>query len=118
MNKTVNIEGKDVQVTVSRSAIQQLEQGSKNVVAEMELYFSCLIRKKVRFRDESVAKLVHVTDKLAVSFRPVMTRECGIDYEGDEPPLTDFPIKKVASFVPGWLRIDYKNKQWVGEFGF
>ena len=78
-----------------------------------------MIRKKVRFYDSlTTAEIVYITNKLGVSFRPVMTKICGTDYEGDEPPLTDFPIHKAESFIPKWLKIDYCQGEWRGEFGF
>lgn len=118
LEKQIKIQGKDVTVLLSKSAEKALASRDKRLVAEMELYFSCLIRKKVRFKDKSEGDLVNVTEQLAVSFRPVMTKTCSIDYEGNEPPLTDFPIKKPASFIPHWLKIDFKKNDWVGEFGF
>ena len=118
MDKEIEIRGKKVAVFLTRAATNALAQRENTLVAEMELYFSCLIRKQVRFRENLEGELVKVTDQLAVRFRPVMTAACGIDYEGDEPPLTDFPIKKPESFVPHWLKIDFKNNAWKGEFGF
>ena len=86
---------------------------------EMELYFSCLIRMKVRFHDTpNNLATRQVMENFSIAFHPVMTAACGMDYEGDEPPLTDFPIQNPEAFVPHWLKIDYRNKQWQGEFGF
>lgn len=118
MDKQIELLGRKVLVSLSTAAVTALSQRDKSLVAEMELYFSCLIRKKVRFRENLDGELIHVTDQLSVRFRPVMTAVCGIDYEGDEPPLTDFPIKKPESFVPHWLKIDFKKGEWRGEFGF
>ncbi len=84
----------------------------------MELYFSCLIRYKVRFHERADDGAVVVNDKLWLRFRPVMTAQCGNDYDGDEPPLTDFPIVKPGAFTPHWLTIDYRRGQWQGEFGY
>lgn len=85
----------------------------------MELYFSCLIRLKVRFYDsDPEASATHINDRLAVRFRPVMTRRCDLHEAGDKPPLDDFPIVKRAPFVPHWLRLDFKKGEWVGEFGY
>jgi hypothetical protein len=61
---------------------------------------------------------VAVTDKLILSFRPIMTASCGNDYEGSEPPTTDFPITRTAPFVPRWVSIDYRAGVWWGEFGY
>ncbi len=118
MEKQIEIQGKKVMITLSKSAEKALSSRSKTLVAEMELYFSCLIRKQVRFKENLEGDLINVTEQLAVRFRPVMTKSCGIDYEGDEPPLTDFPIQKPEAFVPHWLKIDFKNNEWMGEFGF
>ena len=118
MEKQIEIQGKTVAISLSNAAEKALALRDKTLVAEMELYFSCLIRKQVRFKENVEGELVDVTEQLAVRFRPVMTKTCGIDYEGDEPPLEDFPIEKPEAFVPHWLKIDYKNNEWLGEFGF
>lgn len=118
MQQNITILGKDVSVLISHAAATALTNRDQPLVAEMELYFSCLIRKKVRFKENLDGDLIDVMDQLYVRFRPVMTKECGIEYEGDEPPLTDFPIKKPESFVPNWLKIDFKKNEWIGEFGF
>ncbi len=118
MEKQIDIFGKKVTVSLSSMAIKALSSRDKPLIAEMELYFSCLIRKQVRFKEKADGNLVDVVDQLSVRFRPVMTKSCGIDYEGDEPPLEDFPIEKPEAFVPHWLKIDFKKDKWIGEFGF
>ena len=123
--QSIEMDGRTVAIELSKSAIKALAQRSTPLLAEMELYFSCLIRKQVRFRDatdapqnEGPANTVILNEGLQICFRPVMTRACGKDYEGDEPPLTDFPIANARAYVPRWLHIDYRKKQWLGEFGF
>jgi len=118
MEAEVVIQNKKVAVTLSPSAENALAVRDNVLVAEMELYFSCLIRKQVRFKENQENNRVNVSGNLAVCFRPVMTKACGINYDGDEPPLTDFPIQKKAAFTPRWLKIDYKKNEWIGEFGF
>lgn len=114
----ITIANKPVKLALSPAAQQALEARSTPLYAEMELYFSCLIRFKVRFYEQaSQAEGAAVSDKLIVNFRPVMTQACGKDYEGDEPPLTDFPIVKQDAFVPKWLRIDFRHGEWHGDFG-
>jgi hypothetical protein len=114
----ITVANKPVKLHLSSAAQQALDARSSPLYAEMELYFSCLIRFKVRFYEQaSHGEGVAVTNKLVVNFRPVMTQACGKDYEGDEPPLTDFPIVKQNAFVPKWLRIDFRHGEWYGEFG-
>jgi hypothetical protein len=125
--QSVEIDGRRLAIEFSKAALNALAQRSTPLLAEMELYFSCLIRKQVRFRDattadrngdENTPASVPLNDQLHVRFRPVMTRACGKDYEGDEPPLTDFPIVNARAYVPRWLHIDYRKDQWQGEFGY
>jgi len=125
--QSIEINGRTVAIELSTAAITALAARVTPLLAEMELFFSCLIRKKVRFRDatataqnadETTSTTVTLGDHLQVCFRPVMTRVCGKDYEGDEPPLTDFPIVNARAYVPRWLHIDYRKEQWLGEFGF
>ena len=114
----ITIANKPVKLHLSAAAQQALAARSSPLYAEMELYFSCLIRFKVRFYERAVHNEgIAVLDKLFVNFRPVMTEVCGKDYEGEEPPLTDFPIVKQDAFVPKWLRIDFRQGEWQGEFG-
>lgn len=118
METDIIIANKPVKVDISTAAERALASRTSPLFAEMELYFSCLIRYKVRFYEQVThGEGVAVSDKLIVNFRPVMTQACGKDYQGDEPPLTDFPIVKQAAFVPKWLRIDFYQGEWHGEFG-
>ena len=110
MSYAVNFSGKQVKVNLTRAAVRALSKSEKPIQAEMELYFSCLIRKRVVF-GEAANHLTGelVAGKLYVQFRPVMTRHCGKNFDGEEPPLTDFPIEDAAPFVPKWLTIDYRR---------
>ena len=109
---------KHCEVRLSDAAKRQL-LSETSLYIEMELYFSCLIRKRVYVstlpRD---ADYVSAGERLYIGFRPVMTQKCGMDYAGDEPPVTDFPLAEPERFTPGWLSLDYKNGQWQGEFGY
>ena len=113
------LEGKPFRATLSAAAQRALAQRSTPLIAELELYFSCLIRLRVRFyeRDEE-ASATPINAQLSVRFRPVMSRRCDLQEVKGKPPLDDFPIVKRAPYVPHWLRLDYKKGQWVGEFGY
>lgn len=111
---------KEVQLELTQRAEQALQQRQQPLCVEMELYFSCLIRKQVRFRESLECEFsVQLNDKLHLGFRPVMTKSCSVLSCGDEsPPLSDFPIEKPESYIPRWLKLDYKKGKWTGEFGY
>ena len=118
MKTAVSIKNRNIIVSITDKAERELNKRKAPLYAEMELYFSCLIRMKVRFYEQAMhSESVAVSDKLMLNFRPVMTAKCDTHYDGDEPPLTDFPIQKPEAFVPKWLKIDFKNGSWTGAFG-
>ena len=118
--------GKPVRFDVSAPAMRALADAASPIVVELELYFSCLVRKQVCFRelagirDESTASVPHasVVPGLFASFRAVTTQECRIADVKGKPPVETLPVKKPDLFVPDWVRIDYRADKWRGEYGF
>jgi len=122
--QTIEMLGKQIQLDISKKAEVQLGKRSTPLHVEMELYFSCLLRKQVRIYEAereqaSEAFLVRLSEFLQISFRPVMTKSCSVQScEGEKPPLSDFPIVKPQSYVPKWVTLDYKKGEWCGDFGY
>ncbi len=117
MKTSVMILERKVLIECSGAAEKQMNALDEPLFVEMELYFSCLIRKAVRFGARSHAEnFIAATPKLRIGFRPVVAVACDAKaFDGDQP-LTDFPILKPQACVPKRLTIDYKNGKWVGDF--
>ena len=120
----VEMMGKAIRVELSDKAKKQLRDRETPLFVEMELYFSCLLRKEIRIY-ETIRKQVDeafstkFSDNLHISFRPVMTKSCSVSScEGEAPPVSDFPIEKPQSYVPKWMKLDFKKGEWVGDFGY
>jgi hypothetical protein len=120
MDREVMYDGKPLRVRLTRNAEQALAERVTPLVAEMELYFSCLIRKRVRFHAEVPDDHCQpVSPNLSISFHPVMTEQCRLDDSAQgEVPKAEFPITNPAAFLPHWLNIDYRKGEWCGEFGY
>ena len=119
MHSTIEILNKPVRIEWSKAAEAALADLAEPLCGEMEVYFSCLIRKKVRFGDKAHSRVFErVNSYLQVAFRPVMTKKCAVGGDNTEVPLEDFPVVNPAAFVPHWLRIDHRHGNWEGEFGF
>ncbi len=121
MKQSINMLDRQIEIKISKAAEKQLAQRSEPLCLEMELYFSCMIRKRVLVREVISSDFSSVvSDKLHIGFRPVMTKACGVTEtdESGKPPLTDFPIKKPESYIPHWLTLDYKKGEWRSEFGY
>ena len=111
--------GKPFRVSLSPSAERALRALGQPLLVEMELYFSCLIRKQLRIHtDRTPARDdTPVAEKLFLRFRPVMSEACHASIHDGPPPLTDFPVAN-DGFSPRWLRLDYRSGEWRGEFGW
>jgi len=123
-SQIVEMLGKKIQIEISKHAERQLNDRKTPLYVEMELYFSCLLRKEIRIRETLREKLdeefsTQISELLHISFRPVMTKSCSVSScAGDKPPLSDFPIQKPQSYIPKWLKLDFKKGEWCGDFGY
>lgn len=120
MQNTINFQGRPLKLTVSPRAQAQLDRRTEPLFLEMELYFSCLIRKRVYVRESSDGHdAVTLADKLIARFRPVVTQTCAMrDVKRDNPPVKDMPIIKPERFFPHWLTLDYRHGAWRADFGY
>jgi hypothetical protein len=120
MQRIITFQGRVLELTVSRQAQTQLDRRTEPLFLEMELYFSCLIRKRVLVR-ESIdgPDAVTLGDRLVARFRPVVTQTCAMrDVERDNPPVKDMPIIRPERFFPHWLTLDYRRGTWLADFGY
>lgn len=126
--QNIEMMGKEIKFEISAKAERELAGRVTPLFVEMELYFSCLLRKQIRIYENNgnlqAEKAdgnfsVQLTDNLHISFRPVMTKSCSVSScEGEKPPLSDFPIEKPQSYVPKWLKLDFRKGEWCGDFGY
>lgn len=120
----VPLHGRPVQVNLSRAARKAAGDLAVPLIVEMELYFSCLVRKAVRFRavegiaDPAGLESTRITDNLLLQFRPVTTQHCALPAGAAAPPLEAMPVTRPQAFVPHWLKIDFHDGEWLGEFGY
>jgi len=124
----IEMPGKQIAVELNHKARRQLNKLEAPLLIDMELYFSCLIRKQVRVYEELSEPVAdkmegqfsaQFADIIYIAFRPVMTRACSVSScDGDSPPLRDFPIKNPHSYNPKWLKLNYKKGRWCGVFGY
>lgn len=116
---TVSVNGKPVTVVWTRSAAQKLAERSRPLVLELELYFSCLVKKFVHFHDEAPGRATtQVTDKLQLYFRAVTSTACTMDVAdalGRQPEI-ELETAAVRKLAPKRVRLDFDSGQWAAEF--
>lgn len=113
-----------LRVQFTRQAVAAAAALQGPLTIEVELYFSCMIRKAVRFRharpDETLPTGSHtsLSEHLTLQFRPVTTQHCQIEVGAGAPPLETMPVTRPQAFVPRWVSIDFHHGDWLGEFGY
>ena len=134
MQTQLTFHDKPVAISLSRNATSQSEKLGAVLLIEMQVYFSCLLGKRLAFYSSEAMHNTWVVDKqqfesmladsqkladnIYVRFNTVMTRSCPVsDYAGP-PPVTDFAIKNQKPYVPDWLTIDFTKGEWTGEYGW
>lgn len=120
----VRLHGREIRVELTRAAQRAAAGLTAPLVVEMELYFSCLVRKQVRIKPLADTQLpnddlVSLGGPLLLGFRPVVAEQCRIADLGDEaPPLKTMPVTRPGAYIPHWLRLDFHKGEWRGEFGY
>ena len=119
----VDFLGRPVRVEFTSRAIAAAAELETPLQIEMELYFSCLVRKAVRFHttaDPSRSQLPPVTlaPNLELCFRPVVTEECRVHEVEGAPPVKTMPAAHPEALIPRWLKVDHRHGEWLGEFGY
>jgi len=134
MQKTLCFHNKDIDVQLSSAAEQQSKNLPSTLIIEIQIYFSCLLGKRLAFYssdkiantypldDELFAEILAdsqiITDNINLRFNTVMTKSCSVSDHAGPPPVTDFKIANQKPYVPSWLSIDYKNGIWSGTYGW
>lgn len=134
MLEQLTFHDKSVEIKLSKSARQQAQKLDSALLIEIQIYFSCLLGKRLAFYSGQTLKgawqlnadelstalndAQKLSENLYVRFNTVMTKSCPVgDYIGP-PPVTDFTIENQKPYVPNWMDIDYKDGQWAGQYGW
>ena len=100
------------------SAELALTTRNKPLFLELVLDFSCFVKKKLRFTEEMIREdITMVNDRLGIHFHSVLSGHCATDPSGQSAPPKALESGKLVNHTPKWVRIDYKNGNWIGEFG-
>jgi hypothetical protein len=118
---TVTINGRPVRVEWTPAAARELDRRAAPLFVEMELYFSCMVKMFVHFRDDSRGKpTAAASDKLQVYFRPVTSTACTFEVAEQlgRQPERDIDSETLRHLAPKRVFIDHVAGAWRGSFSF
>jgi hypothetical protein len=116
--QTVGINQREVEVSWTGRAERELQRRDQALVVELQLYFSCVVKKRVLFHRQAVAfDCVRVNDKIEIAFQPIASAVCDPrEFAASYPEGKNLSAGKAASMVPRAVEIDYRRNNWQGHF--
>ena len=116
-NATVLLRDKSLLVSWTKRADQALKKRTQPLIAEMQLYFSCVVKKRVLFHDDASEPSISVNPNLAIRFRAVPASSCSPEEFARNYPIDgEFDSQASKQMRPSQLNIDFKNQQWIANF--
>lgn len=113
----ISLNGHELRVSWTTRADMQMHHAAHPLLVEMQLYFSCVVQKRVLFHAEGEQEYVTINDRLKVCFRPVQALSCAPeDFARHHPVKQQLSSRAAIRMHPRQLQIDYRKGQWQGEF--
>ena len=118
--RKVRLGSQQLELRLNNRAVMALREETDPLYIEMELYFSCLIGKRLNFlRQErpGSAGPSKLSETVSIGFRAMMTHTCQAGDAGHELQAGSFLADRGERYLPRWVSLDYRDGVWSGEFG-
>lgn len=115
----VMLEGRRIEVSWTKRAEKALMQRQQPLLVEMQLYFSCVVKKRVLFHDHADFETITVNDCMRLAYRPLQSAACDPEtFARDYPAQKQLASKAAMKMLPSRLDIDFRRGQWLGELNY
>jgi len=116
-HESVQLANNTLVVEWTKRAERALSERAGPLYVDMQLYFSCVVQKRVLFHDSTDHDVMAVNDHLSVMFRPVEAQSCDPQSFADNHPVRRELFSRSATRMrPRVLQIDYSDGDWSGNF--
>jgi len=117
-SQRITLSDNPVNVAWTNRANNQMSRNKEITVAEMQLYFSCVVKKRVIFNPSIINfETTTVNNNLKIAFNTVEAASCDpVEFAMHYPAKRILDSDGALKMKPRELRIDYKHNQWTGEF--
>jgi hypothetical protein len=108
-----------VELRWTRRAERLLQSSSKPLIVELQLYFSCVVKKRVLFHHSADFATTRVNDQLEIAFRPIASAVCDPrEFAAHFPAGKDLSTGPAARMIPRSVEIDFRAGRWEGRFAY
>lgn len=113
----IDLYGHPLIVQWTRRAQKELDKRKQTLFVEMQLTFSCVVKKRLIFHDAYDHSSMPVFEKLALDFRAVEPTSCDPEeFARNYPERRELKSGAARRMNAKKLVFDHKKNQWVGEF--
>ena len=117
--QNLHLDGRPLELCFTGRALRALERRSGPLVIELQLYFSCVIKKRVLFHERVDFATTRVDDQIEIAFRAVASSICNpVEFARSQPAGRDLTSGPAAAMVPSMVEIDYRADAWQGRFEY
>jgi hypothetical protein len=118
--QTVRINHREVRVSWTGRADRELQRRNQALIVELQLYFSCVVKKRVLFHHRAVEfDSIRVNDNIEIAFQPVASAVCDPqEFAASYPQGKNLSAGKASRMVPRGVEIDYRRNNWEGQFHY
>lgn len=112
-----DMDGKPFVIRYTKRARKAFQERTKLLTVEMQIYFSCVVQKRVLFHDSYEGDKTSVNDELAISLRVVQSDRCDpVTFAKSHPEKRELHSTGAKKMSAKELILDYKNDAWIGNF--
>lgn len=116
---SLRLGARDVEICWTARAQRALALRERPLIVELQLYFSCVVKKRVLFHDAADFATSRVNDDIAVAFHPLASAVCDPrEFAANYPAGRDLSTGPAARMIPRRVEIDRRAGRWEGRFGY
>jgi len=117
--ETVTLGERRLEVCWSARAARELQRRKRPLTVELQLYFSCVVKKRVVFHEDSALDTTPVNGRLRVAFRAVASAACDpLEFAASYPQGEVLSTAAAARMIPRRVELDFRRGDWTGEFHY
>jgi hypothetical protein len=115
--QTLCLDLREVDVRWTDRAERALQLRREPLIVELQLYFSCVVKKRVLFHEQVSFDTARVNDRLELAFRPVASAVCEPrEFAASFPEGRDLSGGVASRMVPRRVDIDCRKRNWEASF--
>ncbi len=115
--QTIRLNGKPLTVSWTARAQRELANRQTRLTVEMQLLFSCVVKKRLLFDRQINESMVDVNNHLSVGLCAVASKACSPEeFARDYPEGKDLSETYAGRLSPSRLEIDFRQGEWQGQF--